>query len=60
MRAAVAFMTEEQKFDVLVLLECNTENLAGLPDGYGIQDIKSLYIIGLFFSFKTSLSTTSI
>ena len=33
LRAAVASMSEEQKDDALVFLECNTEELAGLPDG---------------------------
>ena len=33
LRAAVASMTEEQKDGTLVFLECNTEELAGLPNG---------------------------
>ena len=33
LRAAVAFMSEEQKDDTLVFLKCNTEELAGLPNG---------------------------
>ena len=33
LRASVASMSEEQKDDALVFLECNTEELAGLPDG---------------------------
>ena len=37
LRAAVASMSEEQKDNVLVFLECNTEELAGLPNGRGIQ-----------------------
>ena len=37
LRAAVASMSEEQKDDALVFLECNTEELAGLPDGRGMQ-----------------------
>ena len=36
LRAAVASMSEEQKDNVLVFLECNTEELAGLPNGRGI------------------------
>ena len=36
LRAAVASMTEEQKDDALVFLECNTEELAGLPNGQGM------------------------
>ena len=39
LRAAVASMSEEQKDNVLVFLECNTEELAGLPNGCGIQAI---------------------
>ena len=39
LRAAVAAMTDEQRDDALVFLECNTEELAGLPDGCGIQAI---------------------
>ena len=30
-------MTEEQKDDALVFLECNTQELAGLPNGQGMQ-----------------------
>ena len=33
LRAAVASMSEEQKDDALVFLECNTDELAGLPNG---------------------------
>ena len=33
LRAAIASMKEEQKDDALVFLKCNTEELAGLPDG---------------------------
>ena len=33
LRAAVASMTEEQTDDALVFLECNADELAGLPDG---------------------------
>ena len=33
LRAAVASMSEEQKDEALVFLKCNTEELAGLPDG---------------------------
>ena len=32
LRAAIASMTEEQKDNALVFLECNTEELAGLPN----------------------------
>ena len=43
LRAAVASMSEEQKNDVLVILECNTEELAGLPNGRGIQAIANCH-----------------
>ena len=33
LRAAVASLSEEQKDDTLVFLKCNTEELAGLPNG---------------------------
>ena len=39
LRAAVASMSEEQKDNVLVFLECNTKELAGLPNGRGIQAV---------------------
>ena len=42
LRAAVASMNEEQKDDALVFLECNTEELAGLPDGRGMQAVANV------------------
>ena len=39
LRAAVASMREEQKDDALFFLKCNTEELAGLPDGQGMQAV---------------------
>ena len=39
LRAAVAAMTDEKRDDALVFLECITEEVAGLPDGRGIQAI---------------------
>ena len=42
LRAAVASMSEEQKDDALIFLECNTEELAGLPDGWGMQAIANV------------------
>ena len=42
LRATVAAMTDEQRDDALVFLECNTERLAGLPDGRGIQAIANV------------------
>ena len=41
-KSAVASMMEEQKDDALVFLECNTEELAGLPDGWGIQAVANV------------------
>ena len=42
LRAAVAAMSDEQRDNALVFLEYNTEELAGLPDGYGIQAIANV------------------
>ena len=42
MNAAVASMSEEQKDDAFVFLECNTEELAGLPDGWGMQAVANV------------------
>ena len=42
LRAAVASMSEEQKDDDLVFLECNTEELSGLPNGQGMQAIANV------------------
>ena len=36
LKAAVAAMLDEQRDNTLVFLECNTEELAGLPNGCGI------------------------
>ena len=36
LRAAVASMSEEQKDNALVFLECNMKELAGLPNGWGM------------------------
>ena len=36
LRAAMAAMTDEQRYITLMFLECNTEKLAGLLDGCGI------------------------
>ena len=41
-RAAVAAMTDEQRDNALVFLECNTEELAGLPDGCGIHAVSNI------------------
>ena len=42
LRAAMVAMTDEQRDDALVFLECNTEELAGLPDGCGIQAVANV------------------
>ena len=42
LRAAVASMSEEQKSEALVFLECNTEELAGLPDGQGMKAVANV------------------
>ena len=42
-RAAVAAMTDEQRDDALVFLEYNTEELAGKPDGCGIQAVANVH-----------------
>ena len=42
MRDALASMTEEQKNDALVLMECNTKELAGLLVGQGVQAIANI------------------
>ena len=42
LRAAVAAMTDEQRDNALVFLVCNTEELAGLPDGCGIQAVANV------------------
>ena len=41
-RAAVAAMSDEQRDNALVFLECNTEELAGLPDEHGIQAVANV------------------
>ena len=42
LRAAVAAMLDKQRYNALVFLECNTEELAGLPDGCGIQAVANV------------------
>ena len=42
LRAAMAAMIDEQRDNTLVFLECNTEELAGLPDGCGIQAVANV------------------
>ena len=45
LRAAVASMSEEQKDNALVFLECNMEELAGLPNGQGMQAIVNVRLL---------------
>ena len=42
LRAAVAAMSDEQRDNALVFLECNTEELTGLPDKCGIQAVANV------------------
>ena len=42
LRVSMAAMTDEQRDDALVFLECNTEELVGLPNGRGIQAIANV------------------
>ena len=42
LKPTVAAMTDEQRDDTLVFLKCNTEELAGLPDGRGIQAVANI------------------
>ena len=45
LRAAVASMSEEQKDNALVFLECNMEELAGLKDGQGMQAVANVHTL---------------
>ena len=45
LRAAVSSMTEEQKDNVLVFLESNTEELARLPNGRSVQDVANTHTL---------------
>ena len=38
----MAAMPYEQRYNTLVFLECNTEELEGLPDGRGIQAVANV------------------
>ena len=42
LRAAAASMSEEQRDDTLVFLECNTDELANLLDGQGMQAVANV------------------
>ena len=42
LRATLAAMSDEQRDDALVFLECITEELAGLNDGCGIQAVANV------------------
>ena len=52
LRAAVAFMNEEQKDDFMVFLECNTEELTGLPNGQGMQAVANVCTLLDYFPTK--------
>ena len=45
LRAAVAALTNEQRDDTVCFLMHETEELAGLPNGQGIQAIANVYIL---------------
>ena len=45
LKAAVASMTEEQKDDACVFLECNTRELGGLSEGQGMQAVANVCIL---------------
>ena len=45
LRAAIAPMSEEQKDNVLVFLECNTKELAELPNGHGVQAVANTHTL---------------
>lgn len=42
LKAAVASMTEEQKDDAFIFLECNTKELVGRPDRQGMQAVANI------------------
>ena len=42
LRAAVSAMTDEQRDDALLFLECNTEELVELNEGCGIQAVANV------------------
>ena len=43
LRAAMASLTREQRDNAIFFLECSTEELAGLPDGQGIQAMVNIF-----------------
>ena len=48
LRAAVAALTSEQRDNTTCFLKCSTEELAGLPDGQGIQ---AMIIVHTFLDY---------
>ena len=54
LRAAVAAMSDEQRDDALVFLDCNTEELAKLPDGCGIQAVANVHNLLDYLPTKTA------
>ena len=46
-------MTDEQKDGALVFLECNTEELAGLPDGRGMQAVANVRTLLVYLPIKS-------
>ena len=47
-------MSDEHRDDALVILECNTEKLAGLSDGPGIQAIANLRNLRTKFQYQVN------
>ena len=58
LRAAIAAITDEQRGNALVFLECNTEELAGLPDKHGIQAVAN--VRNLLDYLTTNLTPTNL
>ena len=55
LRAVASAMSDEHRNDALVFLECNTEELAGLPDG---RNIRPLQILKIYWTTFKQLSPT--
>ena len=45
LRAAVSSLTSEQRDNAICFLKCSTEELSGLPDGQGIQELNNIHTI---------------
>ena len=52
----MALMTDEQRDDALLFLECNTEELAGLSDGQCIQAVANGHnLLDYLFTIKLNI-----